>query len=105
MQLGKHGLEPGWCVGCRCGLGEELGDLDDVSLANGVRDLGTQSRSRRVIPPAGTAVHQIALCCLLPGVGRGWHVASGLFEVMQKSPTFPGLGGVAEGIVAFNSSA
>jgi hypothetical protein len=40
----------------------------------------------------------------MPGVGRGWHVAGGLFEVMQKSPTFPGLGGMAEGIVACNSS-
>jgi hypothetical protein len=104
VQLGQHGLEPGWRVGCHCGLGKELGNLGGVSLADGVRDLGTQSRTRRVIFPAGTAVRQIALYCLLPGISRGWRVAGGLFEVMQKSPTFPWLGGVAEGIVAFNGS-
>jgi hypothetical protein len=33
----------------------------------------------------------------MPGVSRGWRVAGGLFEVMQKGPTFPGLSGMAEG--------
>ena len=104
MQLGQHGLEPGWRV-CNCRkLGKLLGDSYGVSLAHGIGDEGAQARTRLLTLSAVTAILQIALYCLLPGVGRGWRVAGGLFEVMQKGPTFPGLGGVAEGIVAFNSS-
>jgi hypothetical protein len=75
VQFGQHGLEPGWRVGCRCGLGKELGDLGGVSLAYGMRDTGTQVRPGRATLPAITAVRQIALYCLLPGVSRGWRVA------------------------------
>lgn len=101
MQFGKHDLEPGWCVGCRCGLGKELGDLCGVSTIDVIRDPGAQFRTRRVILPAGTAVRQIALYCLLQGASRGWRLAGGLFEIVQQSPGLPGLGGVAEGLKAF----
>ena len=104
VQLGQHGLEPGWRV-CNCRkMGKLLGDGGGVSLAHGVGDEGAQARPRLLTLSAGTTIRQIALYCLLPGVGRGWHVAGGLFEVVQKSPGFPGFGGVAEGLVAFNSS-
>jgi hypothetical protein len=89
VQLGQHSLEPGWRVGCRCGLGKELGGLASVPLADGVRDKGTQLRTRPLTLPAGTAVRQIALDCLLPGVSRGWRAVGGLFEAQQR-PGFQG---------------
>jgi hypothetical protein len=57
-----------------------------------------------VIPPAVTAVCQIALYCLLPGISGGWRVAGGLFEIMQQHPGLPGFGGVAKLTIAYKNS-
>ena len=55
--------------------------------------------------PAGAPISQIALDGLSPRLDRRLRVAGGLFKIVQYLPSLPGLGDVAERLIALKRTA